>query len=100
MTHAEIVAAIEQHGGRLVASFELDADGRTVGARLTANRFYRCSTCGQDGHSKQRCNGVGNEPKLPHAVRAKIERLRKRADYDLDEAKAEIARRLEAKGKR
>lgn len=98
--HACVVAAILAGGGRVVASFELDADGRTVGAPITHNRRARCSNCGEPGHTTKRCNGAGNEPKLPHSVRAKIERLRKRADYDLDEAKTEIARRLEAKAKR
>lgn len=62
-SHARVVAAIERSGGSLRASFTLDADGRTVGARLTSNRFYRCSECGQDGHSKKRCNGPGQPPR-------------------------------------
>lgn len=98
-SHAFVVAAILASGGRLAASFELARDGRTVGARLTSNRFYRCSTCGRDGHSSRRCNGEGKEPKLPSDTRAKIERLQRRADYDLETAKAEIARRVAARGK-
>lgn len=98
--HALVAHAIEQTGGRIVASFTLDADGRTVGAPITHNRRTHCSNCGAPGHTTKRCNGAGNDPKLTYTVRAKIERLRKRADYDLDEAKAEIARRLQARSKR
>lgn len=96
----EILAAILANGGKLVASFVLDADGRTVGAPITHNKRTHCSNCGGPGHTTRRCNGFGNEPKLTYAAKEKIARLRKRADYDLEEAKAEIARRIEAKGKR
>ncbi len=51
--HADIVAAIEAHGGRLVASFVLDEDGRTVGARPTHNRKATCSVCGEKGHTSR-----------------------------------------------
>lgn len=92
--HAYVVAAILASGGRLAASFELDADGHTVGARLTANRFYRCSMCGEDGHSKQRCSGPGNEPKPTHAQR----RRDLVTGRTLETAKAELAKRIAERG--
>lgn len=75
-SRACVVAAIEKSGGKLVASFELDADGRTVGARLTSNRFYRCSACGEDGHSKARCNGPGQPPMPTFHERRRMARMK------------------------
>lgn len=95
--HAFIVATILANGGRMVASFELDARGQTVGARLTSNRFYRCSACGQDGHSIERCQGEGKPPRPTYQERraqAKIERLNRAADRTLETAREEIARRI------
>lgn len=103
MSHADIVAAIKLGGGSLRASFELDEHGRTVGVHSDSNRRYRCSGCGKDGHSIERCNGEGQPPKPTYSERRMAERVRKlarRADYDLDEARAELQRRIEARRKR
>lgn len=97
-SHAYVVAAILASGGRLVASFELDKEGRTVGAPLTHNRRRRCGACGEHGHDLKRCNGEGQAPRPSYdeRVRGKIRSQRSQ----MDEAHAEIARRIQARGKR
>lgn len=100
VTPAELIASV---GGTLRASFELDAAGRTIGGQSQGYRMYRCSGCGQDGHSIERCNGPGQPPRPTYEERRvaqRIEKLRRKADYDLEAARAEIARRIAAKGKR
>lgn len=89
MTHADIVKAIESRAGRIVASFVLDADGRTVGGRSTHNKRSRCSACGEVGHIVTRCNGKGNEP------RAKYEDTR-----SMSETRRILAERRAARMKR
>lgn len=99
--HLRVIAAIEARGGRLVASLELDDMGRTIGAP-TPFRAYRCSSCHADGHSIERCNGPGVPPRPSYSERRVQERIRKiakRHDYDLDAAKAELQRRIEARKK-
>lgn len=64
--HSAVLAAIYDSGGHLVASFELDQDGQTVGLRRDGNRRAHCSACGEPGHIRQRCRGAGNPPKLTH----------------------------------
>lgn len=100
VTPAELIASV---GGTLRASFSLDEMGRTIGGQSEGYRTYRCSSCLQDGHSIERCNGAGQPPRPTYEERRvaqRIEKLRRKADYDLDEARAEIARRIAAKGKR
>lgn len=100
--HIAVVEAINRTG-RLVASFSLDADGRTIGAPSTHNRRSRCSGCDTEGHTLERCQGAGNPPRPTYQERRvaqRIEKLRRKADYDLDEARAEIARRIAAKGRK
>lgn len=99
MTPAELIASV---GGTLVASFELDSEGRTIGGKSEGYRQYRCSGCHADGHSIERCNGPGNPPRPSYSERRVQERIRKiakRHDYDLDAAKAELQRRIEARKK-
>lgn len=101
--HAYVVATILANGGSVVASFTLDAEGRTVGARQEGNRFYRCSACGQDGHSRARCGGEGKAPRETYEQRRQGERIRKlaaKADYDLETARGEIARRIAERGRK
>lgn len=101
--HSAVLAALHDHGGRLVASFELDADGRTIGARSESNRSYRCSGCGRSGHSIERCNGEGQPPKPSYRESRMAERVRKlaaKANYDLETAQQELQRRSEARRKR
>lgn len=104
--HLEIEKAILKSGGRLVASFELDADGRTVGAPSTHNRRAHCSECGEPGHISRRCRGVGEAPAPLYERRLSpkwIESAKRRitrADHDLQTARVEIARRIAAKGKK
>jgi hypothetical protein len=74
MTHAEIVAVIERHGGRLVASFTLDADGQTIGARRDRNRTNTCGACGACGHTIRRCKGAGEAPRPTYEERRKAAR--------------------------
>lgn len=65
MSHASVLAAIAATGGRVVASFELDEDGQTIGAdrHLGEKRLSRCSACGERGHTIKRCNGPGVAPR-------------------------------------
>lgn len=98
MTPRELIESV---GGVLVASFELDAEGRTIGRGCSGGvRDYRCSGCGRRGHSIERCNGEDQPPKPTYHERRVAERVRKlvkRANYDLDEARAELQRRIEAR---
>lgn len=71
MSHAAVLAAITATGGRLVASFTLDADGRTVGAASTHNSRTRCSICHEHGHTAPRCNGAGVAPRPTYQERRK-----------------------------
>lgn len=48
VSHSDILAAITARGGRLVASFEIDARG---------------DTCDGTDHVASRCNGAGNPPR-------------------------------------
>lgn len=104
VSHAEIVQAITARGGRLVASFVLDADGQTVGHR-TSNRRCHCTSCGAPGHTAMRCNGEGVAPKPTHRERRKAEAADARdwlreaaaAKTPLDEAKRAIAERIAAR---
>ncbi|RPH65014.1 MAG: hypothetical protein EHM89_00295 [Acidobacteria bacterium] len=64
MTPADFIAAC---GGVLVASFELDDEGRTVGAPSTHNRAPRCGACGRHGHNVKRCTGEFSEPRPAYA---------------------------------
>lgn len=102
MSHADVVAAIELGGGSLRASFELDEHGRTVGDNMR-ERIHHCAECGERGHNALRCNGEGQPPKPTYSERRTAERVRslaRRANYDLDEARAELQRRIEARRKR
>jgi hypothetical protein len=105
MSHADILAAIERTG-HLVASFELDAHGRTVGDD-TRPRVHHCAECGERGHNSKRCRGVGQAPRETdrerRLSRRSLESVRQRitqADHDLQAARVEIARRIAAKGKK
>lgn len=69
ITHEIIVVAIERSGGRLTASFTLDADGETIGLRRTHNRRTTCGACGEPGHTIARCNGPGQPPRPTYAER-------------------------------
>jgi hypothetical protein len=98
--HLLVVEAIQRHGGRLVASFELDVDGRTVGEPATHNRRRRCGACGEYGHDLKRCMGEGAAPK-PYSVRtkvsAKVRQMAEQADRTLAKAREEIQRRIAEK---
>lgn len=101
MTHAEIVAAIERSGGRLVASFELDARGRTMGlaSRQESNAQRHCGACGEPGHDVKRCMGPGKEP-APNQRDVRGRRVERSIDHDetrrilKDRADARAAARL------
>jgi hypothetical protein len=100
VTHASVLAAIAATGGRLVASFTLDEDGRTVGARKTHNAGIHCSKCDDPGHSAPRCRGAGEPPKLTHQERRRIGKdwladAARAAGDPLAESKAILAARAE-----
>jgi hypothetical protein len=100
MSHAEVVAAIVASGGSLRASFELDADGRTIGAPATHNRRRRCGACGEYGHDLKRCMGEGAAPRaysVRTKVSAKVRQMAEQADRTLQKAREEIQRRIAEK---
>lgn len=71
---AEVHAAIIAKRGRIVASFELDEFGLTVGRAGVKRgahgqqRQRHCGICGAADHDAKRCNGAGQTPK-PLATR-------------------------------
>ena len=61
----EVHTAIAAHGGSVIYSVELDAQGRNVGRGQSGGvqRARRCGACGDVGHDRKRCNGKGRPPK-------------------------------------
>ena len=87
MTPADFITSV---GGTLVASFELDAYGRNVGALKTHRAAGHCVACGRRGHTVARCTGEHSAPRATY---------HERRQEGLAAARQEIGRRIKARGR-